>query len=202
LKWTRRVYVDMILSENEFVFFYDPKFDYGTLSPHYDKSFTMDGKEFMNVDQFVLYMKVKYGGYNDIADVISNPCMYNPVDSREILRAASNLKCGDWDDKQMDAIAAGYYARFTQSPKLTSDLMVTYGKKLVFADPYDRKLGIGCTKNGALGNISSWGHNLTGVALMMVREKIVESINKKDAVLVMWMQNNKCTDLTHPRAAS
>lgn len=188
-----------MVNEYEFVFFYDTKKAYGSLSPHYTSDFTVDGKVFSNVAQFVLYMKVKHGGYNDIANVVSNPGASSPTDRKEIMRTASSLRCGNWEEVHVDAIAAGYYARFTQDPKLAGDLMVTYGKKLVFAHPYDRKLGIGHTMVNAVNVISSWGRNLAGIALMMVREKLVESLNRKDAQLLVWKQNNRCTDLIRPR---
>jgi len=93
---------------------------------------------------------------------------------------------------QMHAIAAETPG--SRKPKHASYLLVTYDKKLAFAHSCDRNLQITYRKDNTTVIISSWGHNMAGIALMMAREETVESFVKKDTVLVMWILDNTSHD--------
>jgi ribA/ribD-fused uncharacterized protein len=176
---TRYVVTSMSTYKDEFVFFYKPEHDYGYLSQWYYAPFRMDDLVFTTAEMFMMYMKAKIFDDNETMHMILSTPDSGPLYHKKLGRQVKGFDERKWSDVSLDLVAAGNYYKFTQNPELARMLMSTYGKKLVEASPYDRIWGIGYKQEDAMKNISMWGDNRLGVALMMVREKIKEKLDTK-----------------------
>ena len=80
-----------------------------------------------------------------------------------------------WDDNKFDIIVRGNLFKFSQNSIIKKNLLDTNDKIIVEASEHDRIWGIGYKESDAIKNLSKWGENLLGKALMVVRD----SLNKK-----------------------
>lgn len=175
--WYAYSSVNMSSGKDSFVFFYKASDDYGYMSQWYKADFYMGEKMFTTAEQFMMYMKAMIFDDHETANEILSTPDRHPSYHKTLGRSVKNFDAIKWMDKSLDVVAAGNYYKFTQNPSLMDMLMRTYGRVLVEASPYDRTWGIGYAEEDAMANMSTWGLNMLGTALMMVREKIKEKLD-------------------------
>ena len=78
-----------------------------------------------------------------------------------------------WEEDRYGIVEEATYHKFAhslvQDRDLRTELLATGEDELVLASPLDGIWGIGYEAEEAVGNRSTWGQNLLGKALMMVR---------------------------------
>jgi len=148
------------------IYFYKPYNNDGYLNNLYPSPFTVDGINFINVEQYFVWKKVM------LFDPEFEPLILSTKDPKEMKKIAlsvKNYKDAEWLAKRYDIMKEGLYYKFSQNPVLQNKLMWTGNSGIVNADPKELIWGIGITAVEALMNVPWRGENLLGEALIEVR---------------------------------
>jgi hypothetical protein len=148
------------------IYFYKSYNNDGYLNNLYPSPFTVDGINFINVEQYFVWRKVM------LFDPELEPLILSTKDPKEMQKIAvsvKNYKDAEWLAKRYDIMKEGLYHKFSQNPILQNKLMWTGNSGIVNADPKDLIWGIGITAVEALMNVPWRGENLLGEALIEVR---------------------------------
>jgi ribA/ribD-fused uncharacterized protein len=148
------------------IYFYKLYNNDGYLNNLYPSPFTVDGINFINVEQYFVWRKVM------LFDPELEPLILSTKDSKEMQKIAvsvKNYKDAEWLAKRYDIMKEGLYHKFSQNPTLQNKLMWIGNSGIVNADPKDLIWGIGITAVEALMNVPWRGENLLGEALIEVR---------------------------------
>ena len=107
----------------------------------------------------------------------------NPVKIKALGRKVQNFNEHIWTSKKYSIMLNGLYYKFSQNPLLKEKLLNTGSKKLYEAAPRDKIWGIGFSAEKAVNtDISKYGSNLLGIALIELRTKLnflEKSLDKK-----------------------
>jgi ribA/ribD-fused uncharacterized protein len=106
-------------------------------------------------------------GRGDITDKIMMST--NPSEIKELGRQIKNYDDDVWSKIRYKIAVNINYMQFSQNREMKNILLSSNTNYIVEAAHYDRIWGIGFDKDNAMANISSWGTNLLGNALMEVR---------------------------------
>ena len=144
-----------------------------------DFGLTLGTQSFYTVTQFVSAMVAKSSNdFTSLKTIMDLSSRWNGYYSDRIyddLEPVSN-------ELLSKIVVAGVYYKFSQNTSLTSLLLGTEDRAIVFADPYDRVLGAGMRiANRRIYNDSGWttdsngdiGLNILGYALETVRERLL-----------------------------
>jgi hypothetical protein len=148
----------------------------GPFSQWYASEFKLNGEKFCTAEQYMMYMKAKLFGDEEIANQIMKT--HNPKEQKALGRKVRNFDPVIWNKHADQIVFDGSYAKYTQNASLLALLLETDGSLLVEASPYDKIWGIGMSAAEAdRVPPSKWkGENRLGIALTKVREKIVEEM--------------------------
>lgn len=161
-------------TEDEYVFFWRTDGQYGFLSQWFCSPFVADGITFTTAEQYMMYRKAELFGDSETALKIVNTPSLHPNEHKRMGRMVRNFNESVWSNQSMIIVAGVNYFKFMQNDTLRNLLMSTGKKTLVEASPNDRIWGIGFDSVNAIVNVSSWGSNRLGRALMMVRDEIAK----------------------------
>lgn len=164
------------MDNNEYVFFWKPFGPYGEFSQWFYSPFTADGTTFATAEQYMMYKKAEIFEDHEMMSAIADSPSFHPAQHRKMGRSTKNFNVGTWNRVSLAVVAGVNYCKFTQNERLKSFLMSTGEKTLVEASPLDRTWGIGFDSTTAAANVSLWGENRLGKALMMVRDEILKSV--------------------------
>lgn len=138
---------------------------YETFSNFYKAPFclTIDNERltFLTVEHYFHYQKARLFDDKNVQDAILKE--KNPLTVKRLGRTVKNFNPIAWNKVAQKHLKNGMYLKFTQNPKLKTQLLATGDAMLCEANPYDSVYGIG--RNGT-------GRNLTGICLMCVRDII------------------------------
>lgn len=151
------------------------------LSNWHPSVFTVNGIQFCNNEQFMMYCKARLFG--DEATAAKILAAKTPREHKALGRQVTNFVESIWKDKCESYVRQGCYAKFSQNPKLLQFLLDTQSTELVEASPFDKVWGVGLAESDpCILDKKNWpGQNLLGKVLMQVRAKLQsEELNKKE----------------------
>lgn len=178
-----------------FIFFWKDNEENGWLSNWYRRSFTVDGVEYLHVEQYMMAQKAK---------------LFQDFDSyKAILRATEPWKCKElgkgvkpfvsekWDAAKYEIVKAGNRAKYRQNPDLMQKLLDTGNAVLAEASPKDMIWGIGLdAETAAATNRKDWpGEGLLGRILMELRGEFMEKDERACEIRLVQGDITKITDV-------
>lgn len=149
----------------------------GPFSQWAKSKFTINGREFVTAEQYMMYQKAYTFQDFEIAERIMQTS--NARVQKDLGRQVRGFDAEAWSAVAQEIVYEGNYAKFTQNPKLLEQLLATEGTILVEASPHDKIWGIGMDEDTAKRvPASMWpGTNWLGLALTDVRETIIGQQN-------------------------
>lgn len=134
--------------------------------------FMIDGREFANCEQWMMYQKAETFGDNETAEEIM--ATTDPKEIKALGRKVKNFDKDAWDAVADEIVFRGNVAKFSQNPDLKERLLATGNKKFMECATYDPIWGIGMDITTALQTPENeWkGTNRLGMAIMKAREFI------------------------------
>lgn len=161
---------------NDYVFFFSGREPF---SNWYKSDFTIKGIDFNCVEQYMMFSKARLFGDLEIASQILSTD--DPKEQKALGRKVKGFDPDVWDARCVPIVTAGLIHKFTQNKELQDILLLTKGKTLVEASPYDKIWGVGLSASDPLiTNPENWkGKNLLGIALMDARSAIENNLKKQ-----------------------
>lgn len=152
--------------------FHNPDEEYGYLSNWYPSRFTVDGKVFSSMEQYMMYQKAVLFHDTQIADQII--ATDDVAEIKQLGRLVSGYNDHVWNGLRQIVVYEGLKAKFLQNEGLKEKLLATKDAVLAECAVKDRIWGIGLSMTDpARNDIGKWnGQNLLGYALMTVRERL------------------------------
>jgi ribA/ribD-fused uncharacterized protein len=120
----------------------------------------------------MMYNKAVMFSDHFAADEILNSPQAHPSEHRRLGRMVRNFDASVWDNESVRVVTVASTLKFARGTRLGNLLASTQGKVLVEASPHDRVWGIGFSEQYAIANVTSWGRNKLGTALMKVRAEL------------------------------
>ncbi len=155
--------------KKEFVFFWG-----GTFSQWCPSKFTIDGVEYNCCEQYMMAKKaLMFHDYKALESIMASD---KPDNQKAIGRTIKGFDVDKWIQHCRKIVFDGNYAKFTQNPEMTRELLATGPKEIVEASPEDKIWGIGLHESNPLAwDKKTWqGTNWLGEAIMEVRKKLME----------------------------
>ena len=151
-------------------------FKSGIPSQWYPSPFTLDGINYVNCEQRMMYMKAKVFGDDRIMKLVMET--EDPKEHKKYGREVVNFDPVKWGELAFDIVVEANYAKFTQNPELKQFLMSTGSRTFVECAPYDNIWGNGLNiTDTLLCDEEDWkGTNLLGKAIMLVRDRIMSEV--------------------------
>ena len=129
--------------KEQFTFFWN-----GPFSQWYPSHFEIDGRMFINAEQFMMYSKAMMFKDEEAASKIMKST--NPKEQKALGRKVKNFNIETWSaasgpriPRAWSIVRKGSWNKFSQNPNLLKVLADTAGTTLVEASPYDKIWGIG-----------------------------------------------------------
>ena len=134
--------------------------------------FSVDGIVFCSSEQYFMYQKALTFGDIDTAKLIL--LEREPKLQKDLGRKVAGFDDEIWKPLRKKHMFDGCYAKFSQNPELSQQLLATKGTTLVEASPEDTIWGIGLAEDDDLClDPSNWlGLNELGETLCKVRDLI------------------------------
>ena len=167
--------MENVMNSEQFTFFWN-----GPFSQWYPSPFEIDGRMFINAEQFMMYSKALLFKDEDIACKIMKSI--NPKEQKALGRKVKNFNIETWSAPvathigvklpiAWSVVSKGSWNKFSQNPDLLEMLADTAGTTLVEASPYDKIWGIGLSEwDSARLTRKNWlGTNWLGEILTNVR---------------------------------
>ncbi len=158
--------------EQEYVFFWGTESPFSNWHP---AKFKIDGKEFCNTEQWMMYSKAILMLDYEMAEKVM--CTPDPRTVKALGRKVKNFNSNLWDKVKFDVVFNGCLAKFSQNEEIKMALLGTGDKKICEASPVDYIWGIALdAAHAAKTPEDKWpGQNLLGKVLMKVREELKKS---------------------------
>lgn len=158
--------------------FCDADGENGFLSNMYPSEFTVAGKTFTSMEQYVMYHKAECFHDGAIAEEIMKTD--DPEKIRELGRMVMGYDDHIWNGIRQLIVYEGLLAKFSQNEDLKGKLKETGNKIIAKCEAGDDVWGTGLSMDDPdCQNIHVWkGQNQLGYTLMMVRERVKEDGNK------------------------
>ena len=152
--------------------FHKPGEENGYLSNWYPSRFTVDGKEFSSMEQYMMYRKAVLFRDTIIAEQLMATDDVSEI--KQLGRLVSGYNDHVWSGVRQIVVYEGLKAKFSQNEELKEKLLATKDAVLAECAVRDRIWGIGLSMTDPDRNdFDKWnGQNLLGYALMMVRERL------------------------------
>ena len=146
----------------------------GFESSWYKCQFKDDINTYNCLEQYIMYKKAMLFGDLKLAEEILKT--EQPRFQTNLGNKIKNYDEEIWNKNIHDIIFEGNMLKFKQNSRIKKLLIQTYPKILAFADPNDKFLGIGLSKDDPAIEEKAfwdWGVNLHGKILMEVRDKLM-----------------------------
>ena len=129
-------------NNKHYVFFWKPDENFGELSNWWICDINIDGNTFSSVEQYMMYMKAKTFGDDEIVNQILKTTNNKVV--KELGRKVKNYDDKVWSDVRYAVIKKAILAKIEQHPEIKKIIMST-PKDTIFAEasPFDKIWGIG-----------------------------------------------------------
>ena len=156
----------------QIICFHDPDEENGYLSNWYPSRFSVDGKEFSSMEQYMMYRKAICFADQATAEKIMTSD--DPAVIKHLGRHTANYDETTWNGIRQIVVYEGLSAKFSQNEDLKNKLRSTGDALLAECAVKDTIWGIGLSMNDPNRyDIDKWkGQNLLGYTLMMARERI------------------------------
>lgn len=138
----------------------------------YRADFTVDGRQFSSVEQYMMYEKAMLFGDKETAEKVLE--VHDAAEIKALGRQVKNYDDGKWNGIRQIVVYNGALAKFSQNPELSAKLASTGDSLLAECEPSDKIWGIGMSLDDDRRRVpEQWqGQNLLGYTLMMVRKQI------------------------------
>ncbi|EFC47831.1 hypothetical protein NAEGRDRAFT_31328 [Naegleria gruberi] len=146
--------------------------DKSVFSNWHAASYVLDGIQFANTEQGMMYGKAKLFGDDEVAkDILANT---SPSNAKQLGRMVSNFTDDMWNQNRELIMKRHLYAKFSQNEDIKQTLLSTGDKILAEASPNDAIWGIGMREHEAIEtHPSKWpGLNLLGKLLTEVKQEL------------------------------
>lgn len=156
---------------NNYVFFYSTKHPFSQW--HVSKFTDNYGITYFCMEQYMMAEKTRLFLHNSDANInilLNIMSSKNQKDIKKLGRQVVGFNQNIWDDNKFDIVVRGNLLKFTQNISIKKILLDTSDKIIVEASAHDKIWGIGFNECNAMENISKWGENLLGKALIVVRD--------------------------------
>lgn len=153
----------------KFTFFWRTQSPFSQWHP---SRFIVGGIEFNCAEQYMMYMKAKLFGDEEMAQKILKA--KSPVQQKALGRNVRHFDQEKWESNCRKIVYDGNYAKFTQNEELKQLLVKTKGTTLVEASPTDRIWGVGLAEEDPrIRDRRTWrGKNWLGEIITQVREDL------------------------------
>lgn len=158
--------------------FHKTKEENGYLSNWYLRDFSIDGKKYCCVEQYMMEQKALLFADFEIAEQIMQTS--DQQEMQDLGRAVKNFESVIWDGRKQLIVYTGILAKFEQNPDLLGRLISTGTATLVECSRSDKIWGIGMGMDDPdAANPSKWkGKNLLGFALVAARTELTRRMLK------------------------
>ena len=152
--------------------FCDPDGENGFLSNMYPSTFTVKGRTYSSMEQYMMYHKAECFHDGAIAEEIM--ATDDPEEIRRLGRMVMGYDDHIWNGIRQIIAYEGLLAKFSQNEDLREKLNATGNQIIGKCELGDDVWGTGLSMDDPeCHNIHAWkGQNQLGYALMMVREKV------------------------------
>ena len=178
--------------DNNYLFFWGVN-DKKPFSNWYLADFKANGRQFNCVEQYMMWSKAMLFEDVEVANKILK--ISNPYQQKKLGRTVKNFDITIWEHYAQSIVYHGVKSRFLQNFKDMALLLMTQGKTLVEASPYDTVWGIGMTADNPKAlNKATWnGTNWLGEVLTKFRDdyKIESADNNYDYTRCKWDSTNR-----------
>lgn len=159
-------------AELEFLYFWGPGQSHearACFNQWHPCRFRYKGFYFYNAEQAMMASKaILFEDWGTLFKILDTN---SPMVAKSLGREVRNYDDAKWAAARFQTVKDINAAKFAQNPELLGHLLATKNKILVEASPHDRIWGIGFHEQRNLHRqISGWGQNLLGQALMEVRD--------------------------------
>ncbi len=144
----------------------------GYLSNWYPSPFTLDGRSFSSVEQYMMHRKaLTFGDTETAAAILATD---NVGKIKALGRSVRNYDDTVWNGIRQIVVYKGLLEKFRQNPDLKRQLLATAPHILAECAMQDKIWGIGLSMHDEYRfEPDLWeGQNLLGFTLMMVREEL------------------------------
>lgn len=155
-----------------FTFFWQPDSPFSQWHP---SRFTVEGRDFVCAEQFMMFGKAQlFGDEETAAEILA---ALHPREHKALGRKVRGFDEGLWRLRRESIVYAGNLAKFTQNPPLREALLATAGTRLAEASPTDLVWGIGFEAHHPdATRPERWrGANLLGEILTRLRDELLEA---------------------------
>ena len=152
--------------------FHNPQEENGYLSNWYLSDFTIGGRVFSSMEQYMMYQKAMCFGDTEMAKRIMET--EDVAEIKRLGRLVSGYHDHIWNGVRQILIYEGLLAKFSQNQELKDKLLATEDAVLAECAVKDCIWGIGLSMHDPNRyDISKWkGQNLLGYGLMMARNRL------------------------------
>lgn len=145
----------------------------GVFSQWYPSPMVIDDVEYSCAEQYMMAKKALLFG-----DIVRHDAIMgtpNPREQKAIGRAVRGFHQATWEAVARDVVMRASLAKFTSTPKLRAQLLLTEGTVLVEASPTDVIWGVGLSEDDPrVHNRERWrGRNWLGQCLTDLREQLL-----------------------------
>jgi len=156
------------MDRDRFMFFWGGPFSQWAKYP-----MEIDGITYNTCEQYMMAEKARLFGDKDAEAKIL--AARNPREQKALGRKVQAFDQARWDAAREEIVYRGNLAKFCQNADLRERLLSTGDRIIAEASPRDRIWGIGMAEDHPnVTDMSVWGQNLLGKAVMRVRETLRE----------------------------
>ncbi len=157
---------------SKIICFHNPDEPNGYLSNWYPSTFTIDGRTFSSMEQYMMYQKAFT--FHDEETAAAILATDNVGKIKALGRSVQNYNDTVWNGIRQIVVYRGLLEKFRQNPDLKRQLLATAPHILAECAMLDKIWGIGLTMHDEYRfEPELWeGQNLLGFTLMMVRNEL------------------------------
>lgn len=156
------------MAKEDFVLFWG-----GVYSQWCPSKFKIDGVEYNTAEQYMMAKKaLMFGDFEMLEQIMETS---NPATQKDCGKRVKGFVKEVWEANCRKIVRDANYAKFTQNPKMLTEMLKDQDKEIVEASPEDKIWGIGLHETNPLAwERETWqGTNWLGIAIMEARKQIL-----------------------------